>query len=145
DGVGEIALAAAVGTDDDRDTGLEHELGLLGEGLEAPHAQALEIHAQPTSAGARVSPAAASLPPAPSGSSSFAPASSSEGLRRARRRARLALRRARACSSRSASSAASCSARFLLRPAPWPTISPSTAASISNLRSWGGPVTPTTR
>ena len=44
DRVGQVALAAPVGPDDHADAGLEEELGLLGERLEAFEAQRLEVH-----------------------------------------------------------------------------------------------------
>jgi hypothetical protein len=44
DGVGDIALAAAVGPDDHRDTGFEEQLGLPRERLEALHAQRAQVH-----------------------------------------------------------------------------------------------------
>ena len=44
DGVGEVALAAAVRPDDDGDAGLEDQLGLPRERLEALHAQRAQVH-----------------------------------------------------------------------------------------------------
>ncbi len=44
DGVDQVALAGAVGPHHGGDTGLEEELGLLGEGLEALHLDRLQMH-----------------------------------------------------------------------------------------------------
>ena len=61
DGVGEVALAAAVGADDDADAGLEEQLGLLGERLEALEAERLEVHLSRPRWPRRGSPARAGL------------------------------------------------------------------------------------
>ena len=130
DGVGEVALAAPVGADDHADAGLEEELGLLGERLEALEAKRLEVHlSRPRwprrRPPARRRPRRARRPRRgrPPGLRRR-PASSPAGVRRERlprRRALRAVRRARDCSSCSASAAASCSARFLLVPNPRPS------------------------
>ena len=44
DGVGDVALAAAVGADDGRHAGFEVEAGLVGKALEADHFEPLEDH-----------------------------------------------------------------------------------------------------
>ena len=145
-GVGDVALAAPVGADDDADAGFEDELGLQGERLEALEAERLQEHvtrprrpaaraprgpaspcagaaARPSGSGGSPTPSAS---PAPCDADSPPASTSSLRERRPRRRARRCVRRARDCSSCSASAAASCSARFLLLPKPWPSASPST-------------------
>ena len=44
DGVGDVALAAAVGADDGRDAGQEIERGFVREGLEPKNSEVLQIH-----------------------------------------------------------------------------------------------------
>ncbi len=167
DGVGDVALAAAVGPDHHGDAGFEDQLGLPRERLEALHAQRAQIHPRlhpavcwedapgrgPAQRRRRAPQAAVAGAQSGRGRSSASStaverALVGDGGRRLARRARRPARRARPrsdpapllrrprsrmrrrfglsalLSSRSASAAASCSARFLLAPTPRPDRQP---------------------
>ena len=130
--IGDVGLARAVGTDDDRHARLELHHAPVREGLETLECERLEVHGPPRKrqvAGAEYEV------------SKRVGKCTTGHARRSGPRIRPRRRRFAAgfSSALSATAAAAASASCLVRPLPVPSRSPATSTATEKVRSWGGP------